>query len=389
MPEESVMIDTLSALDRATIEVKSVPQALAMVANLKHLDRCTHVDTLRGRYAGGTAYVVAAGPSLPLADRTLSRAQSDAIIIAVNTALPALERLGIRPHLVCVMESIDLSSQLPTLHDHRLLLDCSVAPQVMEAARDPIVFHGPSAEQRLYHHALRLDYVDHSGAALTAAVSCAYRMGCAHVMLCGADLGGREGRFYAPGSMWDLEMTRSGETLVFAGAEERDAVHVASGQAPVPRSRPAIEVPACDGGATYTTADYLAQAEWLAERARHHSIWRLEGDGSVAIDHVRPYAWQSLPTIPWRNERDPIGRGYRDHIIDVARRSLEAAIENAEAVLAGRPLPHLELSHSVYEALVLPTQLRLHEDATLTPRQRTRALWEHTRDCAAAAIELL
>lgn len=166
------------------------------------------VSLLRGLFAGTPAVVCAAGPSLTRQLPELAAVRDRVLVIAIGQSAAALERHGIRPDLVYVTETQDVSHQLAAL-TRPGELDVVLAPQ-----SHPSLFELPVGARWLAFQesnplgrwlgALRgeREWPRTGGTVAVCAVYLAAWLGADPVILIGQDLAFTDGRRYAEGSLY-------------------------------------------------------------------------------------------------------------------------------------------------------------------------------------------
>ncbi|HNW93524.1 MAG TPA: DUF115 domain-containing protein [bacterium] len=173
---------------------------------------------LDGAARGRPAFVVGGGPSLDDNGALLARVQGRGVVIAVDTALPPLRRLGVTPDLVVTLDAGWGNAQ-SLLGEHaqtdtRLVAFPLVDPTVLRAwTNRTLAFN-------LRHPALRflgrvrepIDDLRVSGSVVTAAYDLARRMGCNPIALVGVDLALCGERMYTRGTAlydsWRRQLNR-------------------------------------------------------------------------------------------------------------------------------------------------------------------------------------
>lgn len=191
--------------------------------NLDHYATRPGIEGLRGAFAGRTAIVVSAGPSLQRNVELLSRpgVADRFVIIAVQTVLKPLLDRGIRPHFVCALDYNEVSKRFyeglttESVRGVTLVAEPKVNPSVPAAFPGKIRMVGDGF----------LDIVLGEGkdglarpmgmlqAGTTVAHLCCYLarfLGCDPVCLIGQDLGFTDGQYYSAGasihSVWGAEL---------------------------------------------------------------------------------------------------------------------------------------------------------------------------------------
>lgn len=100
-----------SLINQQTMKNKSKLWSLAALNNLFDVLKSPSMWEFEDVFKGIPAVLVSAGPSLDKAIDTLKEVQDKVVIIAVGQALKALDRHGIKPHLVHVIENMNVSQQ--------------------------------------------------------------------------------------------------------------------------------------------------------------------------------------------------------------------------------------------------------------------------------------
>ncbi|HZW07484.1 MAG TPA: 6-hydroxymethylpterin diphosphokinase MptE-like protein [Phycisphaerales bacterium] len=191
--------------------------------NLDHYATCPGIESLRGAFAGRTAIVVSAGPSLQRNIDLLSRrgVADRFVIVAVQTVLRPLLDKGIRPHFVCALDYHEVSRRFyeglteEAVRGVTLVAEPKVNPSVPSAFPGKIRMVGDGfldlvlgeGEGGLARPMGRLP------AGTTVAHLCCYLarfLGCDPVCLIGQDLGFTDGQYYAAGAsihgVWGAEL---------------------------------------------------------------------------------------------------------------------------------------------------------------------------------------
>ncbi len=166
--------------------------------------------SLRGLFANRTAVVVAAGPSLDKQLPSLRERRDELIVIAIGQTVGALAAAGIRPDLVHVLESRDVSHQLTDAGDPGDL-DLVVTPECHSALYDlptRSCFVATSATPGMgtwIAEATGGDGFTIGGASVAvSAVGMALLLGADPILLIGQDLAFTGGRTYAAHSAYDF-----------------------------------------------------------------------------------------------------------------------------------------------------------------------------------------
>ncbi len=99
--------DVLSAQRHLTEQVNAHNWVTDGLEAIPHLFGATPITALKGVAEGATGILVGSGPSLSSVIDLIAEAQGHVVIAACQGSLPALERAGIVPHIVCAVEHID------------------------------------------------------------------------------------------------------------------------------------------------------------------------------------------------------------------------------------------------------------------------------------------
>ena len=197
--------------------------------NIDHYAMCGGgggIEPLRGLFAGRTAIVVSAGPSLQRNVELLSRpgVAGRFVIVAAQTVLKPLLARGIRPHFVCALDYHEVSKRFyegltaESVQGVTLIAEPKVNPAVPAAFPGRVLMVGDGFLDAV----LGLPAIDADGtpralgrlpAGTTVAHLCCYFarfLGCDPVCLIGQDLGFTDGQYYSAGAaiheVWGAEL---------------------------------------------------------------------------------------------------------------------------------------------------------------------------------------
>lgn len=209
---------TVEQRTRATLLLFAPRWQAHFWTSLPAILRLPPVTRLDGVARGRPAFVVGGGPSLDDNGALLKQAAGRGVVIAVDTALPPLRRMGVTPDLVVTLDAGWGNAQSLlgeyAATDAQLVAFPLVAPAVLRA------WSGRTLAFNLRHPAIRfldrvrepIDDLRVSGSVVTAAYDLARRMGCDPVVLVGVDLALRGERMYTRGAAlydaWRLRVTR-------------------------------------------------------------------------------------------------------------------------------------------------------------------------------------
>ena len=152
--------------------------------------------------------VVAAGPSLDKNVHWLKEVGDRAMIVAVNTSLGALERAGVKAHLVVCIEALNMESQFESLQLNR---NC---PRALAFSAFPGLFTGatgavyPCVEEFSFYNGFQEHMglaaaMQPGGSVANSAFSLACNTGTKRVILAGQDLAFTGGNVYASGTVFE------------------------------------------------------------------------------------------------------------------------------------------------------------------------------------------
>ena len=244
-----------------------VPNICRMtIANLPKIGGVAAAELSGRPLEGATAIIVGAGDSLSRDLPLLRERQGQAAIFTVNTVAPRLYQEGIRPDYLMVMESLPIADQLH--RDKVGAVVCDLSAHTDSFSQADYWTLGSSPHNLSILEALGVRPTWSGGAAATAAFSLALNWGADQIIMVGMGLGHttEEGDEYPDGTAWSgLRYKRHGDRIVYEGREDRDKLHSESGVPPVPRDRPAIEVPAWGGeGTAHTVMELESQRRWFS-----------------------------------------------------------------------------------------------------------------------------
>jgi hypothetical protein len=173
----------------------NIPQ---MVKNYKFKD-------LTKNQLGGSAIIVSTGPSLTKQLPLLKQVAPYATIISVDASLPILQREGIKPDFVCVLERVELTSQFFVHTDDEFMRDiyfviASLAHEktLQEIKGKKIITQRPFPYNR-YLKLKEFGYIGVGMSAANMAFELAYLLGHKQTILIGQDLAYGENVSHAKG----------------------------------------------------------------------------------------------------------------------------------------------------------------------------------------------
>lgn len=184
-----------------------------ILVNVKHLFLSHRVRDLFGSFGGFPGVIVSAGPSLRRNVRLLREMRDRALIVAVDTAAPVLQKEGIVPHLVMTLDAQKYSiKHFIGIRESgaALLADLVCYPPVIRSYDGPRIVSTTSKYYRsadgdlkremtpimdwVEEHAGPVGDIQSGGSVATSAFDLLLNLGCGPIILVGQDLAytGRE-----------------------------------------------------------------------------------------------------------------------------------------------------------------------------------------------------
>lgn len=231
--------------------------------------------SLEGAYRGVPAFIVGAGPSLDRNIEELRRARTKGIVFVANSAAFALAKRDIVPHVICCLESIDISHRLqtlPYLDDVIRSFSLSAHPSTLKAGNGPLLpFHEALPQYAGPLDSLtRVPGVTVCGSVSTAAFSLAQLLGCSPIVLVGQDMAFTDGDTYASGTGFESSKAQVDATTGRVLLNWNDEIHNLHGTLHGRRhdAEPLIETTAWGGQGTVTSGpSFMAINAWLEATA--------------------------------------------------------------------------------------------------------------------------
>jgi hypothetical protein len=167
----------------------------------KAADRHT-IEVLGERFRNRPGILVSAGPSLDKNLESLKAASGKALIVSVNAAATPLEKAGIRPDIIAVVEGLDLRAQLedlPFLEEVSLAPTLNCFPGFFDLPAKHIF---PIADFSVtcsdwFSKAYSWQQMPSGGSVACTVFSILYTLGCDPIILVGQDLAYTNGQSYA------------------------------------------------------------------------------------------------------------------------------------------------------------------------------------------------
>ena len=180
--------------------------------NLEKITKTPLVSSLKDLYKDSCALIASAGPSLKDNIETIKKYRDNFILFAVGPALKLLEKNGIIPDFLCIVEALDTSTQINDidLSKTNLIFEPYSSSYLWDLkVKNRFLFF--SKENFLNDYLANTLNIDISnnraiGTVSYCALSSAKIMGFKKIILCGQDLAFKDGQCYAKGSVYeDLE----------------------------------------------------------------------------------------------------------------------------------------------------------------------------------------
>jgi len=179
------------------------------VTNWPHILTSPGIDTLKNVYAGKTAIVVSAGPSLDKNISLLKIAQKNALLLVVGTALKPLLEKGIEPDFIFAVDpassAFNCFKGLVIPKQCRLVFDPGTCPQIVESFPGPKFSFDSNLELSRW-----LAGINQSKGSLGDMFSVAHTayffahyLGCDPVLLVGQDLCFQKSRLHCASSYYN------------------------------------------------------------------------------------------------------------------------------------------------------------------------------------------
>lgn len=281
-PEECALLPNMlmRLVERVTITKNTYRKraqtwVLDVLANLGALVENPPLLSLEGAYRGVPAFIVGAGPSLDKNVEQLRRAREKGIVFAANSSAFALAKHGIVPHIVCCLESIDISERLrtlPFLDEVLRAFSLSAHPATLRTGNGPLLpFHEALPQYAGPLDALtRVTGVTVCGSVSTAAFSLAQRLGCSPIVLVGQDMAFTDGAAYAGGTGYETSrasVDQATRRVLLHWNEEIQKLH-GNQHGSRHDAEPLVETTAWGGdGSVVSGPSFMAINSWLESTA--------------------------------------------------------------------------------------------------------------------------
>lgn len=323
-----------AAADRARINSNTLKRfgrlwVRNLIRNVGILEHAHGVATLDAAFSRIPALLCAAGPSLDHALPWIRDIAERALIVAVDTAVPALIEHGVEPDFAVVVDPqywntrhLDRLSPEATI----LISEASAHPRVFEVLESPtylcssIFPLGSILEQTIGEKGK----LGTGGSVSTTAWDVARLLGADPIYCIGLDLGFPDRRTHVRGSFFEERSHLLAHRLHPAEQHSFEYLHDAE----------PFEVPANDGGTVLTDQRMMIYTWWFSNQSRIHADVRTRNlsPGGVAIEGVPAAGVEELL------DRTPVRERITPHIEQL--RASAATPGNARAAgldrLAGK-----------------------------------------------------
>lgn len=275
LPQALLRLVERVTITKNTYRKRAQTWVLDVIDNLEVLLESTPILSLEGAFQGVPAFIVGAGPSLDKNIEQLRRAKRKGIIFAANSSALALGKRDIAPHIVCCLESIDISDRLRTLpfiDEVIRAFSLSSHPNTMRTGKGPLMpFHEALPQYAGPLDALaRVPGVTVCGSVSTAAFSLAQRLGCSPIVLVGQDMAFTDGAAYAGGTGYETSSATVDKATRRVNIHWNEEIQKLHGDQHGSRhdSEPLVETEAWGGnGTVFSGPSFMAINAWLESTA--------------------------------------------------------------------------------------------------------------------------
>ncbi|TFH41014.1 MAG: DUF115 domain-containing protein, partial [Chrysiogenales bacterium] len=184
-----------------------------ILRNLPHLFFSARVGRLFGTFRGVPGIIVSAGPSLRGNEGPLSLMRERGLIVAVDTAAPVLQKMGVVPHIIMTLDAQkhsikhflglrregsalcpDMVCHPPVMRDFRGRRIISTTSKYYTSAGGVLAREATPLMEWVENHVGPIGDVQSGGSVATSAFDLLLNLGCSTIILVGQDLAytGRE-----------------------------------------------------------------------------------------------------------------------------------------------------------------------------------------------------
>ena len=179
-----------------------------LIKNLPNLVHETPIAEFQNRFAGQTAVVVSAGPSLDRNIETIKKYRDNIVLIVVGTAIKTLYKHGIKPDFLCLIEAYDSSKQIQglDLSDIYFVTEPTANNSLRQFKYKDTFSHIAKnlPINNWWSKLANIDIEEYSskGTVSYTALNCARILGCSRIIIVGQDLAYVEGQCYSKDSAY-------------------------------------------------------------------------------------------------------------------------------------------------------------------------------------------
>ena len=192
---------------------------LNTISKIDKISSCALVSSLKDIYKDKTALIASAGPSLAQNIETIKKYREKFILFAVGPSLRLLDKNGIKPDFLCIVEAADTSAQIEGIDtkDVNLIFEpfSSYYLWYLKTKNKFLFFSENNFLNDWLANVLNINIKGNKtiGTVSYLALSSAKTLGFKKIILCGQDLAFKDGKCYAKGSAYeDLECILNPDT---------------------------------------------------------------------------------------------------------------------------------------------------------------------------------
>jgi hypothetical protein len=191
-------------------------QTVNSLKNLPYYVTRPGVKSLYNRFQNVPAIIVAAGPSLDKNIDLLHEAKGKAILIAVGTAVKAMQKKGIQPDFIVTVDPQSVNYELFKVIDTKaayLITEMTSNWLIVENYEGPIFVSGKCPVANWFGDAVEdKGFTASGGSVANNAMTAAYFMGANPIVLVGQDLSfSTDGHTHAQGTLYEKDQIKTGK----------------------------------------------------------------------------------------------------------------------------------------------------------------------------------
>lgn len=244
------------------------------------------LSDLAGKYAGQTALIAGAGPSLSDNLENIQQNRDKFVIFAVNKTVKYLLQNGITPDFVVCLDARNMDKTLGGLEDYfahvNAIVDIRTDKNITNKGFNKIFFNFSETDffiKKLAKYNDFMKFYESGGSASTMALSAAVKMGFSQIVLAGIDLAFKDNIIYSYGEA----MQRVSQSEIIVDKVKKNIVQVKS----------------VNGGLVYTREDYesfINHFETLIRELNYSEIYNISSFGAY-ISGVKNVPFEQLNLI--------------------------------------------------------------------------------------------